>query len=256
VSWRERTVEKLVLQGPVAVLGDIHGRADVLARLLLKLDERFGRQIQILVVGDVVDRGPDTKGVLDLLVARGAKGVRGNHEEWFTAWACGEGFDDFCLHPAMGGRATLESYGVAPLSPRHVEEKQRVVPAAHRAWVEALPLALDLTVDGNAWWILHAGIPGRVSLADALDDKEGLEPADIEKLVPWLCNNRRLSLLWQKTWPEDMPAADRPVIFGHIPHTDVCVVGGSTCIDTGCGTLDGGMLTAFILPSGETIQSR
>lgn len=71
-----------------AVIGDIHGRADLLEQLLAMIP----RQRKVLVAGDLCDRGPDTRRVLDLLIARGARGALGNHEEWFLRWARGDGF--------------------------------------------------------------------------------------------------------------------------------------------------------------------
>ena len=61
----------------VAVIGDIHGRADKLASLLALIGDR-----PILTTGDHGDRGPDTRKVLDQLVSRRAHGVIGNHDLW------------------------------------------------------------------------------------------------------------------------------------------------------------------------------
>jgi len=69
-------------------------RADLLARLLPLLAHR-----PLLVTGDVGDRGPDTRGVIDALVSRGALGVLGNHDLWLAAGAAGEGFDRLALAP-------------------------------------------------------------------------------------------------------------------------------------------------------------
>ena len=91
--------------GPVAVIGDIHGRADLLARLLAQLGE-----MPVFVVGDVCDRGPDTREVIEQLVARGARGVRGNHEDWLCQFVDGRGFDSVALNAMFGGAATLRSY--------------------------------------------------------------------------------------------------------------------------------------------------
>jgi len=90
--------------------------------------------------------------------------VRGNHEEWFMAWARREGFDDFALRRAMGGRATLDSYGVVGLVAREIEAEAWRVPEAHRRWVEEFGLAVDLEVQGHRYWMLHAGIPSSVAI--------------------------------------------------------------------------------------------
>ena len=100
------TIASYSSQEPVAVVGDIHGRLDLLDRLLVALGTR-----RVFVIGDVVDRGPDSRGVIDRLIQRETVGVRGNHEEWLLAWLRGEGLDDWAIRPKMGGLATLRSYG-------------------------------------------------------------------------------------------------------------------------------------------------
>jgi serine/threonine protein phosphatase 1 len=111
----------------VAVIGDIHGCVDLLRDLL----DRVG-SLPIVCVGDVCDHGPDTKGVIELLIERAALSVRGNHEEWLIPWVLGHGFDSFALNPMMGGRATLASYGVVGVTPREIEAQSWRVPEAHR----------------------------------------------------------------------------------------------------------------------------
>lgn len=142
----------VTLPGPVAVIGDIHGQRDLLDALLARLGD-----MPIISVGDVCDRGPDTRGVVDSLVARQALGVFGNHDLWLAAWAAGEGFDRLAL--GIGGAATLASYGVTP---DQAPSRSGAVPAAHRDWLLGLAIAIDLTVAGTRWWVVHAGIPSDV----------------------------------------------------------------------------------------------
>ncbi len=219
--------------GQAAVIGDIHGSADQLAQLLDRLDDR-----EILCAGDLVDRGPDSRGVLDLLVGRTARGVLGNHDCWFLRWARGEGFDPFALSDAMGGAATLASYGVR--GPRIDAEAHRV-PQAHRALLEGLAIVLDLEVAGEHWWIVHAGIPPQL-----------IQPwMVVSEALPFLATTNPLPLLWTKTHPEDVPALDRPVIMGHVPLQEPVDLGHTVAIDTGAGR--GGGLTALLLPEREFV---
>ena len=118
-DFRTGLLLELKLDGPVAVVGDIHGCADALDALLDKLGE-----MPVIVLGDLGDRGPGTRAVIDLLARRGAAGVRGNHDDWLIAWARGEGFDSFALHPVMGGRATLDSYGIKGASAGSIEAER------------------------------------------------------------------------------------------------------------------------------------
>lgn len=229
--------------GPVAVIGDIHGCAELLAALLEELDA-IHPQIPIIVLGDVCDRGPNTKGVLDLLVARGARGVVGNHEAWFVGWVRGEGFDTFALNPVMGGEATLRSYGVEGRTPREVEEQRWRVPAAHREFLETLALVVGLDVGGERFWIVHAGVGGR----------EASPGVDAQQVVPWLAANRPHDLLWRTNTPSRPHAASGTVIMGHIPLEGGPEDHGHTiAVDTGAGVLANGRLTAVVLPERSMV---
>ncbi len=222
----------------VAVIGDIHGRFDLLSRLLAKLPEN----LPLLVLGDVVDRGPDSRSCIELLVQRGAVGVRGNHEEWFIRWATGRGFDTSALSPLMGGLPTLESYGVIARTAGGVERESWRVPASHGRWVSTLAAAADLVVLGQRYWLTHAGVP--CSSAEAL-------PTD--QVVPHLARRHPAQLLWGSTLPERVPTLDRPVIMGHVPRRAALDGGHVIAIDTGAGTLPNGGLTAVILPSRQFV---
>lgn len=223
---------------PVAVIGDIHGDAALLARLLAALPA----DMPIFCMGDVGDRGPDTRGVVDQLVARGARGVRGNHEEWLLQWLSGGGLDPFALHPGMGGAATLASYGV---SPRTAAAEVDRVPAAHQDWFFDLPLVLDLHVCGVPYWLIHAGVPSTEALP------RGLALSDV---VPWLVRHRPETLLWSKNDPEEMLPVDRTVIMGHLRLPHPVDTGAVLAIDTGAGTQRVARLTAVVLPERRFVQ--
>src|SRR5690349_18344580 len=130
--------------GPVAVVGDVHGRADLLDALCAQLGP-----MPLFFVGDLGDRGPDSRAVVPRLIEKGARGVRGNHEEWLRAYLDGRGFDRLALTPGFGGAATLASYGIELGSVRDIEAQRRKVPPAHRLFLLGLPLAMRLTVDGT-----------------------------------------------------------------------------------------------------------
>ncbi len=228
-------IQSVRFDHPVAVIGDIHGSRSLLEELLARLGE-----LPVLVLGDVVDRGPDSMAVVDVLLRRGARGVVGNHEEWFIAWYRGEGFDDLALKYWMGGEATLDSYGVAARTPREIESQLRRVPPEHRAWFDSLALVMDLEVQGHRYWLIHAGIPGHL----------GITGARASDVVPWLVQRHPRTLTWSVTKPEDMIAVDRTVVMGHLPRDQPIDLGHVIAIDTGAGTLgDEGRLTAVVLPS-------
>jgi serine/threonine protein phosphatase 1 len=252
-GFRDHLVQSIKADRPVAIIGDVHGQADLLERMLETTQKRG---IELMFVGDLVDRGPNPQRVLDMLARDKIRGVRGNHEEWFCGWLSGEGFDRVALHPAMGGAATLRSYGLDPWAISELEVGMAAVPQHQQDFVLGLPLAIDLEVDGERWWLLHAGVPGDDKFQDMFDaaDPAARPPAGNRDEIPWLARHRRTTLLWTKTLPDKMPIADRPVVFGHIPHDRVHDVGHAVCVDTGAGTADDGALSALVLPSREVIR--
>lgn len=169
-------------------IGDIHGHLELLrgAHALIAADRaRVGdNEAPVVHVGDLVDRGPDSRGVIAHLVegiGRGAPWLvlKGNHDRMFARFLADPdapepglraGLD--WLHPALGGCQTLGSYGVAsalagaPAREVHAEALARV-PEAHRAFLDGLPLWHRA---GEALFV-HAGIrPGRPLEAQVEDD--------------------------------------------------------------------------------------
>jgi len=230
-----RTVEHA---GPVAVIGDIHGRVDLLDALLRELP----REAAIVVVGDLCDRGPSTREVIARLIDRGAAGARGNHDEWLAVWAQGRGFDRAAL--GFGGGATLTSYGSIGRNRGEIDAEGTLVPREHLAFLESLTHAVDLRVGDERYWVIHAGIPSTTSFA-------GLA---VEGVVPWLVKHRAADLLWAFNDPEAMPPVDRPVIMGHVPRPRPIDTGDAIAIDTGAGTRTYGKLTAVVLPERRFVS--
>lgn len=219
-----------------AVIGDVHGRADLLEALLERIGDR-----RIFIVGDICDRGPATPRVIDLLLERQAYGVRGNHEEWFTQWASGEGFDDFALSPMVGGRATLESYGVEVTTVDEVSAQHTVVPTRHQRFVASLPHVLGLTVADARFWLIHAGLPPlRADPSASIEDW-------MRAAGNWL--------LWGGAPVEARPAIDRPVIMGHMRVPQPTDLGHVVALDTGCGTHPKGYLSALLLPERTFVSA-
>ncbi len=105
-------------------IGDVHGCSAALAALLDLIDP--GPDDTVVTLGDYIDRGPDSSGVLDQLIALGERcrlvPLKGNHEEMFLASRASYASLHFWL--ACGGAATLESYGsgarVSDVPPDHV----------------------------------------------------------------------------------------------------------------------------------------
>jgi serine/threonine protein phosphatase 1 len=103
----------------IYVVGDIHGRLDLLLDLQDRIDGDKARSwsghTAEIYLGDYIDRGPESAGVVSRLIARAeqtrAMFLRGNHEQMLLEFIEG---DDAVLEPwrAVGGAATLNSYGV------------------------------------------------------------------------------------------------------------------------------------------------
>lgn len=244
-------VVRIEVAGPVAVIGDVHGRLDMLDLLLERLNA-LTPGIPIFFVGDLVDRGPDSRGVVQRMIDIGARGVRGNHEEWFAAWA-------HALAPGaaavpMFGEPTLTSYGVPAGELPSAAAGLQHVPEEHREFIRALPIVIDLQLETERFWLVHAGIPAGDRLHDAFD-APAVRPTDPAALVPWLARHRRDSLLWVKTLPEDMPVVDAPVVFGHLSFPEPVDLGHAIGIDTGAGRWPKGALTAVVLPERRFVSA-
>jgi len=153
-------------------IGDIHGHLDLLHRAhdLIAADSARRGTAPVVHVGDLVDRGPNSAGVIDHLLAGIDRGenwivLKGNHDRMFTIFMSdphaqdpGLRADLGWLHPRIGGSATLHSYGVRspgdrPLAAVHADAVA-AVPAAHIAFLNARPVMFQR---GEAVFV-HAGI--------------------------------------------------------------------------------------------------
>jgi serine/threonine protein phosphatase 1 len=154
----------------IYAIGDVHGCVDLLEKAFTSIDNdiaRFGNERIIHVfLGDYVDRGPDTKRTLDLLIDRSRDHetifVRGNHERLML---------DFVDQPSVlsewwsiGGAQTLLSYGLSPGSKWRPEEEFSLrdalvaaMPKSHHAFLASLRSAYSC----GDFFFTHAGVrPG------------------------------------------------------------------------------------------------
>jgi serine/threonine protein phosphatase 1 len=196
-------------------IGDIHGSLDKLQQLIGECERHAdGRLMRWVFLGDYIDRGPDSRGVIDTLMALQARRpnqvvtLMGNHEAMLLA-----ALDRSGAAPtwhSQGGLATLQSYSVSAAAD---------LPAAHVDWVRALQLRYD---DGRRFFV-HAGVnPGM-----ALDAQEDFD------------------LLWiREPFLSDRRDYGRLVVHGHTPlRTGSADLRGNRLnLDT--GAVFGGPLTA------------
>ncbi|KUJ73199.1 hypothetical protein AVO45_15785 [Ruegeria marisrubri] len=169
-SWIARLLGKSPAFPPVApdapfhLVGDVHGRADLLERALAQLRPDH----PVVFVGDYIDRGEDSAGVLRLLIDRpNSCFLRGNHEEMLLNF-----LDDPITHGPRwlryGGLQTLASYGVTGVTETSSgPELEGVRDALSQAmgseqifWLRTLPLSHR---SGNVA-VVHAGADPRLDL--------------------------------------------------------------------------------------------
>ncbi|QAU48767.1 metallophosphoesterase family protein [Bradyrhizobium guangzhouense] len=163
----------------IYAIGDVHGRADLLQSLLTVIDADLaksnpGRAIQVFL-GDYVDRGPDSRGVIDLLIERSKTHetvcLKGNHEVFLL---------EVLKDPARlqewrhyGGLLTLVSYGITPtMNPTAeqqtelIEALNRAIPPEHLAFLQQLPSSFTC----GDFFFVHAGVKPGIALDRQKDE--------------------------------------------------------------------------------------
>src|SRR4051794_33993510 len=154
----------------IYAIGDVHGRADLLQSMLTVIDADLARSpveraIQVFL-GDYVDRGPDSRAVLDLLIDRSRSHeivcLKGNHEVFLLEVLKDPGRLQEWRH--FGGLLTLVSYGVNPTMNPTAEEQielieglTRALPPEHLQFLQQLPSSF---VCGDFFFV-HAGVRPR-----------------------------------------------------------------------------------------------
>ncbi|MCI2416352.1 polynucleotide kinase-phosphatase [Saccharopolyspora sp. K220] len=231
--------------GPFDVLGDVHGCRAELEELLGELGyviERDAEQRAIgaahpagrraVFVGDLVDRGPDTPGVLRLVMGMVAAGtalvVCGNHEQKLVR--------------ALRGRNVKISHGLADSLAQLSAESPEFRKQAEEF---CDGLIAHYVLDGGDLVVAHAGLPeryhGRASGAVRGFALFGETTGEIDEYglpvrYPWANDYRGKAM----------------VLYGHTPMPEAEWVNGTMCLDTGC--VFGGKLTALRYPEREVVS--
>lgn len=217
---------------PIAVIGDVHGRDDLLARLLDRL-EREAADHRIVLVGDYIDRGEESRSVIARLRARpDLICLKGNHE------AMCQGFlEDPEKQGAMwlrnGGLQTLASFGVGGIGPT-ANDPRRLAEAR-----DGLAAALGEEAIG---WLRDLALTWR-------SGNIGVVHAAADPMLPFNLQSER-SLLWghpafQNTVRQD----DLWIVHGHTITDEPDAQGGRIAIDT--GAYASGRLTAALIAPDE-----
>ena len=202
----------------IFAIGDIHGCLDKLISLMDIIDIDPQRDT-LVFIGDYIDRGPQSKEVVDYLIGLVDRQdrvilLKGNHEQMFELYLSGA---DRLTFLANGGHATLKSYGMDI----HSAENNRI-PNEHIGFFDKLRLCHET----DQYIFVHAGLKSNIPLED--QDQ------------------------WDMLWIRDeFIYSDfdfgKRVIFGHTPFRQPLVLDNKIGIDT--GAVYGNKLTCVELPA-------
>lgn len=236
------------IQGPVAVIGDVHGHVDKLQAILEQLSARPDfAQRWIVFIGDFVDRGPDPKGALDLFVSLlrqhpRTTAIAGNHEfamggalGWFPVPDYAQWGERWVDH--YDSETTFSSYSAVEGDLADLAAK---VPATHRQILSDLPWV----VEHPQYLFVHAGLDPNTPFGVQL---KILRQRDFTLNRPqWLCSKSFVEM----DPPPDCPV---PVVSGHVKVPNVQIRPKRILIDT-TGGFDG-ELSCVLLPEKKIITS-
>lgn len=208
----------------VYAVGDIHGQSGALraAHALIAAD---GGGL-VVHLGDLLDRGPDSRAVVEYLMHGQARGerwivVKGNHDRFLSRFLSAPDWIDPGLssglhwldHPQLGAEQTLASYGVEvagrPRADVHAD-CLRAVPPAQARWLESLPL-WHLNPRGL---FVHAGVCPGIDLQ-----------AQTEQDLLWI----------RRPFLDDRRDHGALVVHGHTPVDQPTHYGNHLNVDTGAG---------------------
>ncbi|MFE0097017.1 polynucleotide kinase-phosphatase, partial [Streptomyces sp. NPDC059015] len=226
------------LTGPFDIIGDIHGCSSELDTLLGRLGYVDGAHPEgrtAVFVGDLVDRGPDSPGVLrrvmDMVAGGNALCVPGNHENKLGRW--------------LRGRNVQHTHGLAE-TVEQLEREDATDPEFRErvaAFIDGL--VSHYVLDEGRLVVCHAGLPekyhgrtsGRVRSHALYGDTTG--------------ETDEFGLPVRYPWAEDYRGR-AAVVYGHTPVPTASWVNNTICLDT--GAVFGGRLTALRWPERELVD--
>lgn len=222
----------------VIAFGDVHGCLDKLEPLLKRIEKRVtgfpGRRHIVVSVGDLIDRGPESAGVVERL-SKGVAGcetvvLRGNHEQMMLDFIAGGEDAEAWLY--NGGFDTLTSYGLdlhAAVAERSGTDGLRralmeKLPAHHLRFLRQAPLFFEC----GDYFFVHAGVRPGIRL-----DQQA------EQDLIWI---REEFLLWKRPFA-------KKIVHGHTPVATPTIKPNRINLDT--GACFGGALTAVLLEGAD-----
>lgn len=204
----------------VFVVGDIHGCNEELNILLSKLtdEEHLTADDRVVFLGDYIDRGPDSKGVIDTLIQFKNKFpdtifLRGNHEDILL---CSLKLKSNTLgygsqaHMSNGGIGFYKSYGVDVNIPSTIYTFLNAIPAAHIEFIKDTKLIAEC----ESGVFVHAGIQPNIPLE-----------YQTEETILWV----------REYWIQSEVSIGKTVYYGHTPGNSISYdLPYKVCLDSGC----------------------
>ncbi|MER7733123.1 polynucleotide kinase-phosphatase [Streptomyces erythrochromogenes] len=223
------------LTGPFDIVGDIHGCSSELETLLGRLGYEDGVHPEgrtAVFVGDLVDRGPDSPGVLRRVMGMVRSGnalcVPGNHENKLGRYLKGSK-----VQQTHGLAETIEQLSHEP--PEFVEEVREFIRG----------LVSHYILDGGKLVVCHAGLPekyhGRTSGRVRSHALYGETTGETDEF----------GLPVRYPWAEDY-RGKAVVVYGHTPVPNTAWINNTICLDT--GAVFGGRMTALRWPERELVD--
>ncbi|MFF3560527.1 polynucleotide kinase-phosphatase [Streptomyces sp. NPDC002574] len=238
VVLERRFNDKRELTGPFDIIGDVHGCSSELETLLGKLGYTDGAHPEgrtAVFVGDLVDRGPDSPGVLRRVMGMVESGnalcVPGNHENKLGRY--------------LKGKKVQHTHGLAETI-EQLEKEDAKDPAFRQQVQEFIEgLVSHYVLDGGKLVVCHAGLPekyhgrtsGRVRSHALYGDTTG--------------ETDEFGLPVRYPWAEDYRGR-ATVVYGHTPVPDTSWINNTICLDT--GAVFGGRMTALRWPEREIVD--
>ncbi|KAJ8069211.1 hypothetical protein OCU04_002877 [Sclerotinia nivalis] len=240
------------------IVGDVHGMKHALVSLLAKVnfDEKHDH---LILAGDMISKGPDSPGVVDLAMKLGASAVRGNHEDRIILAHA----DMVAQHKeaemdAPGPSEDPEKVidGLEEVSFSHGDYKDRALVRElgeeRIKWLKKCPVILRVGhLEGmEEVVVVHAGLAPGVEL-------ERQDPSmvmNMRTIIDGIPSDERDGKHWNKVWnkyQKKLPKKERTtVIYGHDSKRGLQLKKYSMGLDTGC--LKGGKLTAVVIEGGNS----
>lgn len=219
-------------------IGDVHGEIEKLDRLLgfIREDARLRKAAyKIVFLGDLIDRGPDSRAVVERAMSAVAKGeahaVKGNHEELMVhAYEKSESVGVF-FWAENGGDETISSYMMANGC---YDDWRDAIDDRHIQWLKALPAIIRDEARGLAF--VHGGIDPATF------------PNCTDEVRMW---TRSQKFFDPGRWPARPELEGLVVVHGHTPTHDFKPHANPCRINVDTGACYGGPLTAVVLAPGE-----